>query len=137
MKQEFKANKGYFWIYIVGSIVFLVIMFFINYKALDNYWFLLPITLPLILFLWIYFSTKYAVDENFLYYQSAFLKGKIEIQTIKSIQVNTTMWSGTKAAMAKNGLIIKYGFDELYTAPANNQQMVDALLQINPNITIK
>ena len=137
MKQQFKANKGNFWIYIVGSLLFLLIMFFINYNELDNYWFLLPITLPLLFFLWIYFSTLYSIDGTYLYYQSAFLKGKIDIKTIKSIQTNATLWSGIKPAMAKNGIIITYGYDEVYLAPVNNQQMIDALVHVNPNIIIK
>jgi len=135
--QIFKAKKGNFWIYIVGSLLFLLIMFFINYNELDNYWFLLPITLPLLFFVWIYFSTKYAVNDHYLYYQSAFLKGKIDIKTIKSIEANATLWSGTKPAMAKNGLIIKFGYDEIYIAPENNDKLIQHLLEINPNIIIK
>jgi len=47
------------------------------------------------------------------------------------------MWSGTKPALAKNGLIIKYSkYDEIYLAPENNNEMVTDLLKINPNIKV-
>jgi len=139
MKQKFKANKGSFVVYLVITFLFPFVLFWNSEYATLPYFLLLIFLsyLPFLLFAWIYFSTQYSVDGTYLYYQSAFLKGKIDIQTIKSIQTNATLWSGTKPAMAKNGIIITYGYDEVYLAPVNNQQMIDALLQINPNIIIK
>lgn len=139
MKQQFKANKGSFVMYLVITFLFPFVLFWNSEYATLPYFLLLIILsyLPFLLFAWIYFSTHYSVDGTYLYYKSAFLKGKIDIQTLKSIQTNATLWSGTKPAMAKNGIIITYGYDEIYLAPESNQELVDALLQINPNIIIK
>ncbi len=133
----FKANKGDFWIYILLSLLLPLSVIFISENVrLISIQFLV-LFLPFFIFLWAYLSTKYMIDQNYLFYQSTYLKGKIEIHKIKEIQVNKTLWIGLKPALASKGLIIKYGFDEIYIAPKNNKELIDALLQINPIINIK
>lgn len=46
------------------------------------------------------------------------------------------MWAGTKPALAKNGLIIKHKYNEVYIAPQSNAELVADLLYINPKIKI-
>lgn len=137
MMQTFQANKGNFWIYIVCSFLFLVLVLVMNYVEFENYWVIVPAILPLMLFLWTYFSTKYTVKDHYFHYQSAFLKGKIDINKITKLQPNKTLWSGVKPALATKGIIIKFGYDEVYVAPQNNQDLMNALLQINPNIIVE
>lgn len=103
----------------------------------DLIYILLPALLPFVLLIWIYSTTVYYLDSQYFYYQSAFLKGKIEVDKIKEIKQNTTLWSGVKPALATKGLIIKFGYDEIYVAPKSNEQLTQALLKINSNIIVK
>lgn len=137
MKQKFQAKKGKFWIYIVISLLFALYIGFSAINFLDEIWYALPAFIPFLLFVWIYFSTIYQIDNQYLYYQSAFLKGKIEINKITELQLNKTLWSGVKPALASKGIIIKFGYDEVYIAPIDNQQVAQALIKVNPNIIIK
>ena len=91
---------------------------------------------PFLLLLWVYLSTVYKIDNEIFYYQSAFLKGEIPIHSIKKINNHTTLWVGKKVSMATNGIIITFGYDEVYVAPINNQELIDALVKINPSIQI-
>ena len=134
--QIFKAKKGNFRLYLVVSLLFPIYLYWVA-DFDNNLWWLLPSLLPFILFIWIYFSTKYAIINEEFHYQSAFIKGKIPIAKIKKIQKNKTLWAGVKPAMATKGLIIQYGFDEVYVAPENNQLLIDALTIINPSINVE
>lgn len=137
--KEFKAKKGNFWIYILISALFPLLLWLGEDISEDTFVFiglLLPSFLPFILFIWIYFSTKYYIKDDEFFYRSAFLKGRIEITKITSVQKNKTLWSGTKPAMARKGLIIKYGYDELYVAPEDNEDLIEALLEINDTIIV-
>jgi len=136
--KTFKANKGIFWIYILIAFLFpsMICLFFKQDDEVPIL-ILLSLFIPFFLFVWIYFSTNYKTDQTYLYYQSGFLKGKIEIQKIKEIQVNKTLWVGVKPAMATKGLIIIFGFDQVYIAPKSKENLLQTLLQINPNITLK
>lgn len=97
----------------------------------------LLLLLPFILFLWIYFNTGYRVDSKYLYYHSAFIRGRISIDEIVEIYAGTTMWSGLKPAMSSGGIIIKYSkYDEIYIAPQDNDKFVNDLLTLNPKIKI-
>ena len=134
--RVFQPKKGNFWIYIVLSLL-LPLALVIGVEGSLQYPIVLPACLPFVLFVWIYFSTKYFILKDNFYYQSAFLKGKIAIHKISSIQSNKTMWSGVKPALATKGLIIKFGFDEVYVAPKSNEELIAALVQINPKIRVE
>lgn len=86
----------------------------------------------------IFSNSKYEIDSEFIHYQTGPIKGKIQINSVKEIEVNKTMWIGTlKPATALNGLIIKYNnFDEIYISPKTNEKFVEEILKINPEIKI-
>jgi hypothetical protein len=72
-----------------------------------------------------------------LIYRSGFVRGKIDILSVKEILKGKTMWSGLKPALATKGLVIKYNkYDEIYVAPESNDEMISDLLKINPEIKI-
>lgn len=146
--KVFKAKKG------VGIYLFLLIALLFQLWLVYAQWdliksvfskqpfsaellLLLLGSLPFIVLLWAYLNTNYWIDSQVLYYKSAFLSGKIPIETIKRIKQNTTLWSGNKPALAKNGLIIQYGYDEIYIAPEEPEQLIKELLKINPKISIE
>lgn len=85
MKQKFRAKKGKFWIYIVISLLLPIYMVFSQIDSIDQIWYLLPTSIPFLVFFWIYNATNYQIDNQNFYYQSAFLIGKIEINKITEI----------------------------------------------------
>lgn len=136
--QYFKAKKKNFWIYIVLSLLFPIWLYFTaDLTTTESFWLLLPAFFPVVLFIWIGTTTKYSILEGNFHYQSAFLKGKIAIASIKKIKNNTTMWSGVKPAMASKGMIITYGYNEVYVAPESNELLIEALTTINPLIILE
>ena len=137
----YKPNrKGFINYLLIGGIILPIAIFFLDKdKFTAQPYILLPLLVPMILILWIYFGTSYKIENNKLFYRSAFLKGEIDISSIKMIVKGKTKWSGIKPAMAKNGLTItlnKYP-RRIYIAPENNEEMISDLLKINSDILIK
>ena len=116
---------------------FLVLLIFLFYSKEDQVLNFIIASIPLILLIWIILSTKYKIQEKNLHYRSGFIKGKININEIKEITIGKTKWSGLKPALATNGLIIKYNFEEIYIAPIKKAEILKKLLSINPNIKVK
>jgi hypothetical protein len=135
----YKANrKGYIRYVLIGVMVFPIIIFFLDMNTfIEKPFGVLPLFLLPILLLWIYFDTYYKIEDNELIYRSGFVRGKIDILSVKEILKGKTMWSGLKPALATKGLIIKYNkYGELYVAPESNDEMISDLLKINPEIKI-
>ncbi|HMP94666.1 MAG TPA: PH domain-containing protein, partial [Phnomibacter sp.] len=83
---------------------------------------LLPLGVPFAIFAWAYFTTKYWVEGSNFYYKSAFLRGTIPMETIREIHMDTSLWAGTKPALATKGMIIKYKrYRQVYIAPVSNE----------------
>ena len=135
----YKPNKkGLINYLLIGSVILPMIIFFLDKNTFtEKPFILLPLLSPLILIFWIYFDTYYKIVNNELIYRSGFLRGKVEIPTIKEILKGKTMWSGIKPALAKNGLIIKFNkYDEIYIAPESNNELISDLLKLNSEIKI-
>jgi len=138
MKVYKASRKGFINYLLIGLLIFPVIIFFLDPDTLlRNPLILLAILSPLFLVSWIYFDTSYKIEHNILIYRSGFLRGKIEIPSIKEIIKGKTMWGGVKPALAKNGLVIKYNrYDEIYIAPQDKENLISHLVAINPEIII-
>ena len=135
----YKANrKGFINYLLIGSVILPIVVFFLDKSTFSEKPFiLLPLLSPLILIFWIYFDTFYKIENNELIYRSGFLRGKIKIPMIREILIGKTMWSGTKPALARKGLIIKFNkYDEIYIAPESNNELISDLLKINSEIKI-
>jgi len=135
----YKANRKGFINYLLIGFMFLpIFIFFLDKETfMEKPYILLPLLSPFILILWIYFDTYYKIENDKLFYRSGFLRGKIEIPTIKEIIKGKTMWSGIKPALAQKGLIIKYNrYDKIYIAPESHDEIITDLLKINSNINI-
>ncbi len=90
-----------------------------------------------VVFLIAQFTTKYRLSDGKIYYRSFIFFGSIPVEGIHKIEVGKTLWAGMKPATAQNGIIVYYNkYDEIYFSPESNQEMVDAILEINPNITV-
>jgi hypothetical protein len=47
------------------------------------------------------------------------------------------MYVGMKPAFARNGIIVRYNkYDEIYISPPDNNEFVEELLKINPEIEV-
>ena len=83
-------------------------------------------------------STRYSVDEDYVYYKAGTFKGKVEIQSIREIQVGKSMWTGLRVATAMNGLIIRYDqYNEVYISPDSNSSFIEKLKQVKPDLILK
>lgn len=135
----YKANrKGFINYLLIGTVIVPIVIFFLDTNTFtEKPFILLPLLSPLILIFWIYFDTFYKIEKNELIYRSGFLRGKIEITSIKEILKGKTMWSGIKPALARNGLIIKFNkYDEIYIVPENNDELISDLIKLNSEIKI-
>jgi len=82
-----------------------------------------------------YFIT-YRVTPQFISYRIAFFYGEIPYNTIRSIEIGTTMWAGFKPAFARKGLIIRYNtYDEVYISPRKQDLFLAEIKKHQPNIT--
>ena len=83
-------------------------------------------------------STRYSVDEDYIYYKAGPFKGKVEIQSIREIQVGKSMWTGLRVATAMDGLIIRYDqYNEVYISPDSNSSFIEKLKQVKPDLILK
>ncbi|MGY6522460.1 MAG: PH domain-containing protein [Mongoliitalea sp.] len=137
--KTYKARKGKF--ITVLMILTALIAFIGAFNEADNFsrmmlTFVIWI-IPFAIISWIYFDTSYQIANGFFSYRCAFIKGKIDIQKIKKVSSNTTLFSGIKPALATKGIVIFYNrFDEIYVAPENNEELIADLLKINPEIEV-
>jgi len=135
----YKANRKGLIRYLLA--IFLILPFAVFWLDPQTFrekpFILLPLIIPGVLFLWIYFDTSYRIESGKLKYKSGFLKGEIEIKAIREITKETTKWSGLRPALAKKGIIIRYNrFDDLYIAPESNDALISDLLKLNDQIKI-
>lgn len=138
-KMIFKSRKDIlFHILITASVGLVLFRIFLNGKEKYAFmWTDILLLLVVAFLLWIYFGTEYELTEKELKYRSGPIRGQIEIKNIKEIIKGKSLWSGLKPAMARNGLIVKYGkYDEIYISPKTNDKFVDKILEINENIKI-
>jgi len=98
---------------------------------------IIPLTAPALLIIWPYLDTRYWIRGHTFYYKSGFIKGEIDIGSIRAILKNKTRWVGVKPALASGGLIVKYNrYDDVYIAPEDSEALIADLLTINPAIQV-
>lgn len=84
--------------------------------------------------------TKYVIDSNFLYCYSGLFKCKIDINTIRKIEVDNGLIKSSilKLGLSHKGLVIYYNkFDDIFISLKDKKVFIETLLQMNPGITIK
>ncbi|WP_062543398.1 PH domain-containing protein [Rufibacter tibetensis] len=90
------------------------------------------------LLLWIWFGTYYRIAGETLYFRCGPLHGSIPIQKIREVKLNQYLWSGLRPALGLHGLVINYNrWDTIYFSPAEKEQFLNALREVNPNIELK
>jgi hypothetical protein len=129
-----KKGKGIKLLLVIFALLPLLI-YLIEKPGLDQkLWLILLSIIPFVVVSWVFFGTSYWIDNHRFHYRSGFLKGNLDIHQISQVEMNKTLWSGLKPAMASNGMIIKMKYDEIYVAPEDDEEMIGDFLRINPEI---
>ena len=83
------------------------------------------------------YNTKYVIQGNQLKVFSGFIRFKpIDIQAIKKIKKTSNIISAPAASLDR--IEVSYGrFDSLIISPRDKTGFAQALLEINPDITVK
>ncbi|WP_177179746.1 PH domain-containing protein [Cyclobacterium xiamenense] len=97
----------------------------------------IPLAAPALFIIWPYVATRYQIRGHSFYYKSGYIKGEIDIGSIRTIHKGKTRWVGVKPALATGGLIVEYNrYDDVYIAPEDSESLIADLLAINPNIQV-
>ncbi len=142
-KQLFFSRKGWtsgLIIWGVIALLVIIILIPISLKGFDSVpWVVFLILCAIVVLLtWIWFGTYYVLTPYYLSYSSGPFRGKIPISSIVWVQHQHTLLSGSRPALAFNGLLIRYNkYDEIYISPAEKAAFIYALQQLNPTIKVK
>ena len=142
MHYKSSVSKIYYIIFPLFIIGVFLMNYFIPSDNEKNLTFvpLFVFSVGLIIFVIAVKNTKYYIDENVLVSRVLFYKYKVNIETIRKIEYNHTIFVGTttKLGWDTKGLIIHYNkFDDYFISPEKKDQFIAQLLEINPNIEIK
>jgi ACR3 family arsenite efflux pump ArsB len=81
MKTYKAKRQGFINYLLIGCLLLLIVIFFLDKETFSEKPFiLLPLLSPLVLLFWIYVDTSYKIENNELTYRSGFLRGRIGIQ---------------------------------------------------------
>ena len=89
--------------------------------------------------LWVLLDTRYVLRNNFLFYRSGPIRGRIAIGKIISIRKHSGLFVPVtlKPALDVNGYIITYNqYDDIFISPKNPDEFIHELKKINPEIVI-
>ena len=84
------------------------------------------------------YTTRYWIENQTFFYKALFLKGQINILSIRKIEVNATCWQNGKPATSNTkGIFIYFDkYSDTFVTPENNTELVEELLKINPSIEV-
>lgn len=139
--KKFISSKNLVTITILWFLVlFMTGIVFFSYQEISNS--LVPITiisLVTAIIIWILLDTRYVIKGSNLLYRSGPLRGKIDINKIKSIQYfsGLNIPGNTKPALDTEGYIINYNqWETIYVSPKLKDIFLAELLKINPRINV-
>jgi len=82
-------------------------------------------------------TTYYDIKEDQLYCRSLFFRKKVPINSIRKVDVGNSLYAGMKMSLALKGIIVHFNkYDEIYISPENQQEFVQHLVKINPQIEL-
>ncbi|MGX5690372.1 PH domain-containing protein [Arcticibacter tournemirensis] len=139
--MKFKSDTDIlFDVFIFGPVLILLIPLSEIIKNIDDKSAILTLVIILAVIsflLWARFGTYYVIKESQLLYRCGPIRGSIDIQSVHSLTKNKTLWLGTKPALARKGIILKYNkYDDIYISPKNKDQFIAELLKRNNNIQV-
>lgn len=139
MRKTYKAKKGSFIkrLFILFIILPVIIFVLDQAKFIARPYLILPYITPIILVIWAYFDTFYRIENDKLYYRFSYVRGFITIEDIHTILKGANLRKGKKPALSNEGLVIEYQEKKkLFIAPEDRDDLIEALLQINPEIRL-
>ncbi len=140
--MKFKSRKDtLFTLGILGSLAFVLVLIITGVvkgeMAPEEYWALIPIGIVFGFILWLYVGTRYELNQNELIYWYGPFSGKININRIREVVKDTSVYVGFNPATARRGLIVKYDtYGDLYISPESNETFIKQLLQLKSDILI-
>ena len=142
--QLYFPTKKDIWFFLIiwGFILFMILIYIfggrpvgwqlITYKSVPGY---IIGALTLTLLLWIWFGTGYKVEGELLKLQFGPFKSKVNIKKIKKI--SRTKNPFTAPALSVDRLEILFGkYDVIDISPKNENELINSLLAVNPNIQV-
>ncbi|MGN5954491.1 PH domain-containing protein [Sphingobacterium lactis] len=81
-------------------------------------------------------KSRFIIEGNLLKWKILTFSDVINITNIKKLEVGKTKYFGRFIATGENGITIHSRFEKSYITPENNEEMVQALLEINPDIQV-
>lgn len=126
---------------VFGSISFVIVLTAIGMlkgeMAPEERWVFLPMSLIFGFVLWLYFGTRYELNENEIKYWYGPFTGKIKVGSIREVVKGKTVWVGFRPAKARKGLLIKYDtYSDLYISPETNETFIKHLLELKGDIVV-
>lgn len=88
---------------------------------------------------WVLVDTRYVLRNNFLFYRSGPIRGRIAVAKINAIRQHSGLFVPVtlKPALDVNGYIITYNqFEDIFISPKNADQFIQELKKINPAIEV-
>lgn len=87
--------------------------------------------------LWTFFGTEYELTETEFIFKSGPFIRKMQINRIKEIITERTLWIGNWPATARKGLIIKYdNYNLINISPESDKRFISKVLELNNKIKI-
>jgi energy-coupling factor transporter transmembrane protein EcfT len=123
----FRAKKDYTFLIVFLFVLLLysgISLFTIIYE--DDYsviWvFLIVLTFLALLFISIYKTTYFRLDQHNLFCKSLIFKKEIPYSSIKKVEKQQGIYAGVKFSTAWKGIIVHYNkYDELLISPENEE----------------
>lgn len=138
--KKYQAKKSIaFKLIILGILLLPVIIYFLAPSTFrEKPFILLPLLVPIIFSLLIYFSTYYAIENHILIFKSGVIKGKVDIHSITEIVLGVKKFSDRMPALSTRGFLIKFNrMEEIFIAPENPEALIQDLKAIHPHIQVR
>ncbi len=141
METRFLSKRG--WIIYFPLALFPFIFSFVFLMVArenpDELLIMLWVFVPLYIFLLSILKTSYTItDTQELLLRMSFFRKRLPVGEITKItRGNYVVFAGWKFALSTKGMILHYGkYDEVLISPEKEQDFIDALIRINPEIVV-
>lgn len=139
--NRFLSTKNTFTIIVLWAVaLFFIIMLLLNLtKGNVPMIPMIIISLVTAFVIWVLLDTRYVIKNNFLLYRSGPIRGRVDINKIKSIKhfsgLNVPVM--LKPALDTKGFIITYNqYDDLFISPKMSDVFIEEIKKINPQIEV-
>ena len=137
--RQFKPKRDFFriklYLFFIIPIIVLLIIQDATWKEIV-FMSILLVTISVCKTLLMFHTSSFIIEGNILKCKVLAYSEVINITNIKKLEVGKTNYISRIIATGDNGITIVNNYEKIYLAPENNQEMVQALLEINPDIQV-